>query len=1002
MRSQCQTITSVMVAVVAMLLAWSTAASEPGLFSAQMGLVEVAAHGHYFTLPDGSPLVVVGQVEMLRSNPFLNRALYHGDVDAARTYLSILASHGVNTIRSSIETIGHSSGMLQTLDGGWNPTVLAFWDWFLPLLEEHGFHIILNPYSRKNAEEIRGLVSPLTNPTAIADQERQLRFVIERWGSSPAILAWDIMAEINFQGSTFEIESWISKMIPFIRQIERDSGRPGHLIYVSGTYSGMIRRTGFAPMIHTHPELDLTSIHQYIDPAFGLLKIESTTCPVNTVAPALAVQQATLISRALIEDGRPFLDAESGPQDSTCAGAMSEEFDGEYYHNTAWAALTTGAAGQGLRWPFKVGSGTNLLADRLHRVQLGMRQFIDAFDWRGFAPTPIHRDVSIEGSVEIHPFGIADADRALVWLLVDDPDRVVTNARVTISNRPDGRYRLVFWDTYRGAVITGVVVPAVAGQLRFTLGEIDRSIAIAITREENASTSPAGSSLVIDTEQRPWVDLALGRPVTASSSMSTARAAVDGTDDTAWTPVADGQMQWLQVDLGSVYDVTRTEVHFPPALDWYRRWHTSGNGTATSIVHDNYAYRIETSLDGLSWRTYADHSEATRWSYPYFDRRDKAARYVRLIIPSSSPETEAQSVKSSPAPVPKVHTLAVFGYPKVWIAAPTVGETVQGTVPLRIRKAADVAVKSVLVQLNGSPIYTGSELPTDTMLGARCLVDGSNEIKVTVMDVTGVTYEYETQFRVQNLVINSPEDNATLRGEASIALTSFTPQDQVQSAYVKLVQLVEGTPARETLVYSGPSVPEELTVDTRQLEDSAYDLVAGVGTCAGAVHKVTTRMVVSNWSTLDDAVLPPMQASWFGSTDRMKTIDRSDGWSYVGDDTDRLFGDIDRVTLAPSAQEAYLTWQMPKLRWFVFTVYSRREQVADQLEIAVSPDGETWSVVAYAVDVKDSHRDGWSQLTVSGTPSGEIDSSYIRFTLTPHAESTQTIQLGHVNLKGEK
>lgn len=111
-------------------------------------------------------------------------------------------------------------------------------------------------------------------------------------------------------------------------------------------------------------------------------------------------------------------------------------------------------------------------------------------------------------------------------------------------------------------------------------------------------------------------NVALGKTATASSTMSEEFApayAMDGnTGTTRWSPADREGQHWLQVDLGREYYIQRTLAIF----EW------------PDVV---YQYRIETSLDGEQWSTFADKT-ANALSGPagYIDEGGVWARHVRI------------------------------------------------------------------------------------------------------------------------------------------------------------------------------------------------------------------------------------------------------------------------------------------------------------------------------------------------------------------------------------
>ena len=117
-------------------------------------------------------------------------------------------------------------------------------------------------------------------------------------------------------------------------------------------------------------------------------------------------------------------------------------------------------------------------------------------------------------------------------------------------------------------------------------------------------------------------NLAFGAKVTASSYYDDwfkPEYAVDDNNATLWKAAntnwtADKQhSEWLQIDLGRVQKFNEIWTQFEYATFFYQ-------------------YKIETSLDGQQWVTYADRSENTMQGSPMIDRGSTKARFVRISI----------------------------------------------------------------------------------------------------------------------------------------------------------------------------------------------------------------------------------------------------------------------------------------------------------------------------------------------------------------------------------
>jgi len=109
----------------------------------------------------------------------------------------------------------------------------------------------------------------------------------------------------------------------------------------------------------------------------------------------------------------------------------------------------------------------------------------------------------------------------------------------------------------------------------------------------------------------PPLDLAFGRPASASSSKSEERSAaraVDGRVDTRWTS-AYSDNQWLCVDLGEIRTLTSVRIR------WERAHARS--------------YLVQGSVDGTSWETLASEAGREGWVTTELPEGPRA-RWVRM------------------------------------------------------------------------------------------------------------------------------------------------------------------------------------------------------------------------------------------------------------------------------------------------------------------------------------------------------------------------------------
>jgi hypothetical protein len=131
------------------------------------------------------------------------------------------------------------------------------------------------------------------------------------------------------------------------------------------------------------------------------------------------------------------------------------------------------------------------------------------------------------------------------------------------------------------------------------------------------------------------IDLSVGAPTTASSFRPTisipgkydpefARTesfaptnATDGSNGTRWMADEQDPTPWLQVDLGAVHKVKRTEVYFVTP--------TAG-----------HSYRIESSLDGTHWSVYQPPQPLVIES-PHTTQAIVSTHYLRVYVMKGAP-----------------------------------------------------------------------------------------------------------------------------------------------------------------------------------------------------------------------------------------------------------------------------------------------------------------------------------------------------------------------------
>ncbi|HTM99500.1 MAG TPA: family 43 glycosylhydrolase [Pedobacter sp.] len=114
----------------------------------------------------------------------------------------------------------------------------------------------------------------------------------------------------------------------------------------------------------------------------------------------------------------------------------------------------------------------------------------------------------------------------------------------------------------------------------------------------------------------PHANLAFKAKVKASSFYSEdfkPSFAFDDNNGTLWKPKNNTVSSWLELDLGAVKSVKSIHTQFEYAT-WY------------------YQYKIDYSVDGKTWKVYADKTRNTKHGSPVIDFGNVKARYLKLTI----------------------------------------------------------------------------------------------------------------------------------------------------------------------------------------------------------------------------------------------------------------------------------------------------------------------------------------------------------------------------------
>lgn len=459
--------------------------------------IEVAPNAPYFVTNHGENWTPIGQNDAI-TWPDLAGAFRRKDLKSVENYLAYLASHGVTCLRLMLEYCHTENRYLERPAGVFQPNMVQLWDDIFSLCVQYGLRILLtpydtfwmrrrwgkHPYNRVNGGPCRRKSQWLLCPDTLALIKARLAFASQRWGGSGVLFAWDLWNEIDpvhAANSHLPFYSFVTELSSYLRHLELEMYGRAHLQTVS-VYGPLLKKhPELSEVVFRHPLLDFASVHFYDAPI---------RLPPDTIKPALRTAQLTQQALLQIQDGRPFLDSEHGPDRSfrNKSGNLSVQFDEEYFRYMQWAHLTSGGAGGGFRWPYR---HPHQLTEGMRLSQRSLARFTRLVDWKNFRRKNWSHQLKISPSI-FKGFACGDGRTAIIWLLRTDTrqapgminrEGVGEEVIVRLPEMEAGSYSVQCWNTQSGELkaMISVLLPA-SGTLTIKTPPIRADLVCSVNR----------------------------------------------------------------------------------------------------------------------------------------------------------------------------------------------------------------------------------------------------------------------------------------------------------------------------------------------------------------------------------------------------------------------------------------------------------------------------------------------------------------------------------------
>ncbi|MCD6238275.1 MAG: cellulase family glycosylhydrolase [Thermotogae bacterium] len=458
--------------------------SSFGLSNSTVGsFVTIGPSKSYFEL-DGKPFIPIGfnyevtwpnldSLWQAETNLFGNKEIY---LQAAEGFFAKLNAHGVNTLRIFFEYAHDPSGssLFENPLGQINESLINVWNHIFEYAKKYDIYLIIepfdpywmsknwveSPFNIKNGGPISSLDEFLINKEVIRDTEFRFKFMIDRWGSSSHILAWEINNEIDIwygRDNASTIKRYIKTLSDFIVNYEDSKFGMHHLVTVS-TAAPTLSSFMFNAF-YENKNLDFFTTHLYLP---------AVNNPANTIDPAIQVSQAIAHNLSQMDYSKPYIDSEDGPINGWSLLPCDSYV--EYYHNIMWAEFASGACGPGFRWNYISNSNTLIIGLDIYKA---LSDFIDSpgINWLNFEAHYDPSDIGIQGTVGdyIIPFSCGDKSARIVWILKDSRKNLskvdFSAVNLEIFGVESGNYSVEFWNTYTGKILNSIRIKAINGSM---------------------------------------------------------------------------------------------------------------------------------------------------------------------------------------------------------------------------------------------------------------------------------------------------------------------------------------------------------------------------------------------------------------------------------------------------------------------------------------------------------------------------------------------------------
>ena len=293
-------------------------------------------------------------------------------------------------------------------------------------------------------------------------QENLYRYIIARWGYSPAIGMWGTVSEINGTNAYDQTDPWHKKVNDYF--VANDPYR--HPTTASGS--------GEVDWSTGHAVMDMPQVHLY---DFDHGASGSDTNDVVGAAEHVAEWTRIMLKNA----DKPNWVGEFGVE--------GNDFYPELFHNSIWAALGAGASMTPAEW--NSGGAFGEMTPEMNADISRLAQFVKNLPLAKWHPSVLQIKASDD---QVRAWGLAGNDGGLFWVQdfslegksIDEVRKSMTvrkNVQVEIKGLASGSYTITPYDTWQGINLKSFDVECSDNSCTITLPDFKSDMAFKIIRK---------------------------------------------------------------------------------------------------------------------------------------------------------------------------------------------------------------------------------------------------------------------------------------------------------------------------------------------------------------------------------------------------------------------------------------------------------------------------------------------------------------------------------------